>query len=259
MVLATCLAVALVIVSGAWILSASGTAPRPADAAQTRAAWEADLREARADQAAADRAEARAAAQEARAAAAERKAARQAAREAARRKAARQAAAREAAAREEAARQEAAREEAAREKAAQQRTLHGTMTVPDINGALVTLVGGHPGQALSTFSLPRLNRLERLLDALESGATYACPGGSGGGFDDIAVGTQVVVEDATTGAVLATTSLTGGTLGTTGCTFDFDVEVPEAAFYRVEVSHRGEVAFSRQDLETQGWRVAMRL
>ncbi|WP_155855285.1 hypothetical protein [Actinotalea ferrariae] len=41
------------------------------------------------------------------------------------------------------------------------------------------------------------------------------------------------------------------------CTFPFTVDVPDSDFYSIEVAHRGKVNFSRQDLEAEGWVVAL--
>lgn len=191
--------------------------------------------------------------------AAESRAARkQAAREGRAREAARQQAAAEQAAEEKAAREQAAREKAARKAARSRHLITGEMTVPDINGALVTQVGGRPGQPVSDFSLPQLKKLERLLTSLTEGRTYPCPGGAGGGFADVVAGGPVTIKDGA-GAVLATTELVGGTLSARGCTFTFSAEVSDADFYQVAVTRRGSLNFSRTDLATTGWRVLARL
>lgn len=129
------------------------------------------------------------------------------------------------------------------------------MTVPDINGALVVQLGAYPGQPLSQLSGPQLDKLGVLIDSLTKGKTYPCPGGSGGGYDDIVAGAQVVVQDGA-GSVLATSSLTGGRVNVKGCTFVFSVDVPDADFYQVTVTHRGALIYSRSDLTGDDWHVA---
>lgn len=69
------------------------------------------------------------------------------------------------------------------------------------------------------------------------------------GYDDIHEGAQVVVTDST-GATVAVGKLgrgeyTGGT-----CTLPFTIDgVPEGSdFYGIEVAHRGELTYSRDDL-----------
>ena len=81
-----------------------------------------------------------------------------------------------------------------------------------------------------------------------------------GGYDDLHAGTAVVVKDET-GKVLATGSLAGGKIiSLETCQWTFDVaNVPDAQFYQVEVSHRGNVTFSRADLDNTGWKVALSL
>ena len=156
--------------------------------------------------------------------------------------------------------QEAADDQRARERAAAalSQVITGDFTVPDINGALITQVGGYPGQPLTTLDMARLNRMGTLIKSLRQGKTYPCPQGAGGGFSDIVAGTQVIVQDGS-GAVLATTALTGGRVNMRGCTFDFRIEVPAADFYQVLVSHRGALTYSRDDLARSGWHVSGRL
>lgn len=43
------------------------------------------------------------------------------------------------------------------------------------------------------------------------------------------------------------------------CQFSFEVEVPDASFYSVEVSHRGAVNYSRADLEAAAWTLDLTL
>lgn len=179
----------------------------------------------------------------------------QAAQERAARKAARQAAAQEAAEEKEAAEQAAKEEKAA---AAVRHVIAGEMTVPDINGALAAHVGGYPGQPLDELGMNALNKLERMLDSLEQGKTYPCPGGSGGGLGDVVAGGVVKIQDGE-GKVLATSALEGGLINMRGCTFTFSAKVPDADFYQVTITDRGALTFSRSDLEKSGWKVLARL
>lgn len=75
------------------------------------------------------------------------------------------------------------------------------------------------------------------------------------GYDDMRTGAPVVVYDAA-GTVIATGSLRGGALNTTGtqCVFPFTVaDVPSGeAFYQVQVSHRGKVVVESAEAETSG-------
>lgn len=203
--------------------------------------------------AAADRAAAEAAASKA---AQDRAAAQVAASQAAQAKASVDAEASATAARE-AAQQAAAAKAAAAAAAAKAagHTLTGAITEPDINGALVTRVGGYPGQALSGLTMSQLNKMGSMLDAMKTGRTYACPEGSGGGYEDIARGGQVVIRDGN-GSILATTSLLGGTLGVHGCTFAYSAHVPDVPFYEVTVTHRGALTYSKQQLAASRWHIA---
>ena len=67
----------------------------------------------------------------------------------------------------------------------------------------------------------------------------------------------MVVRDGS-GAVLATTALTGGTLSKAGCSFAFRTHVPDADAYRVQVGRRDPLTLSREELDKQGWSVAAR-
>ena len=84
-----------------------------------------------------------------------------------------------------------------------------------------------------------------------------------GGYDDVREGAQVVVKDGG-GKIIASTSLSSGKAArpdyTWRCQFDFAIQdVPKADFYQVEVSHRGALTYSRQDMEERGWFVALTL
>ena len=81
-----------------------------------------------------------------------------------------------------------------------------------------------------------------------------------GGYDHIQEGAQVVVSDGQ-GKILATTSLSSGSGGSDeNCIFSFVVkDLPTADFYSVEVSHRGKITSSRQELEKNAWWVRLTL
>jgi hypothetical protein len=86
----------------------------------------------------------------------------------------------------------------------------------------------------------------------------ACEGS--GGYDDIREGAQVTVKDEN-GHVLATSDLLSGVASSDiECDFAFVVaDVPDARFYAVEVSHRGEITNSRQEMEDNAWFVGLTL
>lgn len=114
-------------------------------------------------------------------------------------------------------------------------TLVGTMTLKDYSGIEKpgSFTSGEPGEP--------------------------CTGR--GGYDDIRLGTSVVVKDGK-GVTLATGRLGAGKMGEFGfgCDFSFEVlNVPKADFYSIEVAHRGALTYSRKELGAIGWSVAFEL
>lgn len=76
----------------------------------------------------------------------------------------------------------------------------------------------------------------------------ACAGS--GGYDDLATGAQVVVTD-NTARTIAVGTVTGSAAKGDFCLLTFDVpSVPEGKkFYGLEVSHRGVVQFTEQEMK----------
>ncbi|MBQ0983739.1 hypothetical protein KBZ10_04210 [Streptomyces sp. F63] len=74
-----------------------------------------------------------------------------------------------------------------------------------------------------------------------------------GGYSDIDLGTQVNVTDAD-GTLVASGALGLGEKTETGCTFPFTVDdiTPGSKFYTVEVSHRGGLTQTEDDLRAGG-------
>jgi len=72
---------------------------------------------------------------------------------------------------------------------------------------------------------------------------------TGGGYDDIREGAQVVVTDAS-GATIAVGRLGFGSWKrNVGCVFLFELEVPGGHdFYGIEVSHRGRLQYPAEQL-----------
>jgi hypothetical protein len=89
------------------------------------------------------------------------------------------------------------------------------------------------------------------------GVGNACEGT--GGYADIKVGAEVTIKDEA-GKILATSTLSKSEAATTQeCDFTFTANVEDAKFYQVEVSHRGAVTYSRDDVARQGWRIGMEI
>jgi hypothetical protein len=147
---------------------------------------------------------------------------------------------------------------AAAAEAAARHTITGQVTVSDVNGSLVTQVGGYPGEPVSDLTGAQLMHLNRLLGTLKTGETYPCPQGAGGRYGDVVAGGQVVVQDGERNT-LGTSTLTGGLVNTRGCTFDFQVEVSDSDFYGLTVAHRDELSYSRKDMTGNQWQVVVTL
>jgi hypothetical protein len=111
----------------------------------------------------------------------------------------------------------------------------------------LTGVLGGDQRVLGTFSL---------LDPEGFEGTDSCFGT--GGYSDVGAGAQVVVTDRA-GTVIASGDLGPGSVqsveGLEVCQFSFAVEVPDTEFYRFEVSDRGSLTYTREELENAGWQV----
>lgn len=84
-----------------------------------------------------------------------------------------------------------------------------------------------------------------------------------GGYSDIRAGLDVVVKNEA-GTIVATSELHDGPTAydssTRGrCIFEISVSVPDASFYSIEVGSRGELTYSRDDMESMGWVVGFTL
>lgn len=81
-----------------------------------------------------------------------------------------------------------------------------------------------------------------------------------GGYSDISSGAQVRVTDQE-GKTLAVSELGSGRSKTGfDCTFSFTIDdVPKAEFYEVEVTHRGKLSYSHEEMEKRDWAVEVSL
>jgi hypothetical protein len=79
----------------------------------------------------------------------------------------------------------------------------------------------------------------------------ACTGS--GGYSDISEGADVTVKNES-GRIIANATLEAGTGAAGPCLFPFHVKgVPDAKFYAIEISHRGELRYSKDELAKQNW------
>lgn len=94
-----------------------------------------------------------------------------------------------------------------------------------------------------------------------SGVTHAAGSCSGsGGYDDLTAGAPVTVKNES-GSIIATGTLDEGVSDpaypTVACDFAFTISnLPDAKFYSVEVSHRGALTYSKDELNAKGWKIA---
>jgi hypothetical protein len=80
-----------------------------------------------------------------------------------------------------------------------------------------------------------------------------------GGYSDIRPGAGVTLKDGD-GKVLATSFLDSGSGTANSCSFTFSLaNVPEAPFYTVEISHRGQLSYSLSDMKAQDWSLSLTL
>lgn len=128
-------------------------------------------------------------------------------------------------------------------------------------GVIVYLiVGAASGQPAPTLGgQPVITGTFTLTDAdvLYNPSHETCTGT--GGYGDIAVGTDVVVRDGT-GTIVGAGRLAWSPASAIGsCVFTFAVPVKDTDFYSIEVSHRGDLTYSKADLAARGWAVAASL
>jgi len=129
--------------------------------------------------------------------------------------------------------------------------------------ALLVVGCGAPAASAQPSLSREIHGTFRLSNGEEPDRTEGCSGT--GGYSDVRVGTDVVVRDAA-GTIIGTSSLTvdadgpepAGS-GAYQCGFAFVVSVPESAFYTVAVGKRGELTFSKAELEAKGWTVGFEL
>lgn len=90
--------------------------------------------------------------------------------------------------------------------------------------------------------------------------TDCSDGYSATGYADIREGAPVMVSDER-GTTIATAALGPGKVSELPlrCVFIFAVEVPKAKFYKFQVSHRGQIQKSFDEMKADGWKVSLTL
>lgn len=122
-----------------------------------------------------------------------------------------------------------------------------------VTGAVILLAAaGGTGAYLLTPDKPTTVTIIGTMTLLPAAFNPAYPGTpctGGVGYDDIAQGTDVVVRDAA-GKVIGTGQLGAGSVRGTYCVFWFTVsEVPQETFYGVEISHRGVMTYTADQVK----------
>jgi hypothetical protein len=123
----------------------------------------------------------------------------------------------------------------------------GLFTLLRSGGKAILHRAGHS----MTITVDLSNPPDQSIDKFSSGCNVADTGN-----DDLSAGAPVAVMNAS-GTVLASTFLPSGTTVGTTCHFEVRVHVPDSSFYQVEVSHRGTITFTKQDLVTNNWVAAL--
>ena len=75
-----------------------------------------------------------------------------------------------------------------------------------------------------------------------------------GGYDDIKIGTQITVRDQS-GTIIGVGELEPIHTEMNKCEFTFTIAVPNVTFYTFEMGRRGEITYTKQELEQADWHV----
>jgi hypothetical protein len=127
-----------------------------------------------------------------------------------------------------------------------------------IGAAAVAVIGSVVAAAVYAYSANRTPETFEILGAItleDSITTSGLPDGfecaGKGGYKDIGPGAAVTVTDEQ-GTLLAKGAIATSSGGSNGCWLDFTVsDVPRgSAFYKVEVSHRGELTYTESEAES---------
>jgi hypothetical protein len=79
------------------------------------------------------------------------------------------------------------------------------------------------------------------------------------GYGDIDEGTDVKIKDSS-GDLIGSSSLESGIIDDGTCVFEFTVsDVADASYYSVEVSYRGDLSYSKSEMEDKDWDVDLTL
>jgi hypothetical protein len=129
-----------------------------------------------------------------------------------------------------------------------------------IGAAAIVMVG--LGAAAAVAFWPKGSEKHQLTGSIELVDTDQSYDGTCygfGGYKDLNEGANVVVSDGN-GKVLASGTLGGGTASSTyRCNFPITLgsKLPKADFYKVQVSHRGELTYSYDEMQSMNWDLSL--
>ena len=124
-----------------------------------------------------------------------------------------------------------------------------------IVGSLLAIVA-----SIVVLSLHEGKRTLTVLFALfDPEGVASCVTGGSGGYDDIGPGMPIKVRNEE-GTLIASGFLPdSGEDTSSGCIWTVKLEVPDAEQYVIEGGDRGELAYSREELEQEGWIASLTL
>jgi hypothetical protein len=138
-------------------------------------------------------------------------------------------------------------------------TISGTLSVESAE-LIADFIAHQRGYSESMGDILWTRGRLRALKDLQAGMTFDCSEGLGGGYSDVHSGTIITVTDEA-GTVIATGELGQGELSLEdGCKFTYEItSVPEAQFYKIEVTHRGGLTYSFDDMISNDWTISSTL
>lgn len=127
---------------------------------------------------------------------------------------------------------------------------------------LLLLAGVLLAAGCNTSTPPKANTLHGTVQVTDDSVSFnpANDCAMTGGFEDVNSGTPVQVTNEKGDVVGVSTLGDGKVVNSITCSFPFTVTgVPQAKIYNVEVSQRGKVGYSLQQMKNQSWTISLKL